>query len=779
MSEQLLNDPQVGATLEEMRRERVAEGVRTDPPAESRGPRRRRGRSRTPAAGQAGRRDRRGRAARRARPTHGASASSSGRPSSSQRPSQSSAMSPTGTSRSRSPFPITRTKPPSSERSSTIESRRLADPEARGVEQLEQRPCPQVRRGLEEGLDLLDRQRLGEQARLARQVDVGGDVDARSGRRRRRTGRSPRMLAARRRSEVGARPGSCGRPRRVRDGEVADGRILRPIPARRRAARRREVLEVGAVGADRRRREAALHAEVGEEVVDRPVEVGRGRHVSPDAARAVCHASARSSSSRAERPRRLRAAAEHRRQLLDRAPSRRAGWTSVTVRPSRSRFAIRKWASAWAAICGRWVTHRTWWRRASAQRLRPIGSALRPPIPVSISSKTSVGVSSTSARTCLIARATRLISPPEAILASGRAGSPEFGASRNTTWSTPLASNASASPSSSTAGSSSSAGSPAEGDLEHAVREAERHEHRPDRRRRAPVPPPPGRPTGAAAATATSLQESRVLGLAGVALVVEPAQPVRLGERPARRGRSPPPRRRRSVARGRRSRRAAPRGERAPLGRARRTRPARGPSRPTSSALRLEAGDPLGERLEPPVEPGEAARLVGRDRDGVAGAPLVGRERLVRASRCRGRSPRRAASRRAGPGSRRPRPGAAAPPRSRSPRARRSRAGGPARAGRARAPRAPPGSPASGRPPRSSSPAAARGRRTRRAGRAASARRGVAAGRAGRGSRRGRRRRRRGASRSPARRRGGPSTGRTRPPRATRSAAPGGGRRAR
>ena len=75
--------------------------------------------------------------------------------------------------------------------------------------------------------------------------------------------------------------------------------------------------------------------------------------------------------------------------------------------------------------------------RASAQRLRPTGSALRPPMPVSTSSKTSVGVSSASARTCLIASATRDSSPPDAIRASGRAGSPGFGASRKTTWSTP------------------------------------------------------------------------------------------------------------------------------------------------------------------------------------------------------------------------------------------------------------------------------------------------------------------------------------------------------
>ena len=42
MSEQLLDDPQVGAALEQMRRERVAQGVRADPVGEA-------GRARPPA----------------------------------------------------------------------------------------------------------------------------------------------------------------------------------------------------------------------------------------------------------------------------------------------------------------------------------------------------------------------------------------------------------------------------------------------------------------------------------------------------------------------------------------------------------------------------------------------------------------------------------------------------------------------------------------------------------------------------------------------------------
>ena len=49
----------------------------------------------------------------------------------------------------------------------------------------------------------------------------------------------------------------------------------------------------------------------------------------------------------------------------------------MIVRPSRSRFAIRKWASAWAAICGRWVTTRTWWSRERPQA--PADRVGRPP----------------------------------------------------------------------------------------------------------------------------------------------------------------------------------------------------------------------------------------------------------------------------------------------------------------------------------------------------------------------------------------------------------------
>ena len=594
--------------------------------------------------------------------------------------SQSSATSPTGTSRSRSPFPMTRTKPPSSERSSTIEPDRLADPQARrrtaaraapgragrsgrGLERAPRPPRPSSvsgsRRGWR-GRSMCWRDVDADQA-----LAVGEPVEAPDARRA-----SPERWS-------GARPGSP-RPAAPRPGrEVADGRVRRAIPAGGRAARRREV----ARGRRGRRAivagdEAALDAEVGRGSRRSPGRGGvAGRHVSPTRRGPSRHASrAVEQLAAPRRARRLRAAAEHRGELDDPARRGRARSTSVTVRPSRSRFAIRKWASAWAAICGRWVTHRTWWRRASAHRLRPIGSALRPPIPVSTSSKTSVGVSSASARTCLIASATRDSSPPEAIRASGRAGSPEFGASdehdlvdagrveRD-------ARRRRARPPARPVGRRRAA----ERDVEHAVREAERDEHRADRVGRAPVPPRARATDSAAAAAATSPSSRASSRRGGVALRRRARAAARPRRPPARRGRSPRPRRRRSGARGRRSResRSSSARELAP-GRARRTRPARARLGGDVVELRLEAGEPVGQRLEPRVEPGQAARLVRRGRDRVAGAALR-RPRAPRgASRCRGRSPRRAARRRAGPGSRRPRRRAAGPRRSPPPRARAS-----------------------------------------------------------------------------------------------------------
>ena len=59
-----------------------------------------------------------------------------------------------------------------------IEPERLAHPKTRRVQELEQRARPEIRRGLEERLDLGDREGLGQQARLSGQVEMGGDVPA-------------------------------------------------------------------------------------------------------------------------------------------------------------------------------------------------------------------------------------------------------------------------------------------------------------------------------------------------------------------------------------------------------------------------------------------------------------------------------------------------------------------------------------------------------------------------------------------------------------------------
>ena len=217
MSEQLLNDPQVGAALEQVRRERVAQRVRADAVAEP--GRRRRALTIAHACCRASRRPRspRNSGPPRSGATWPIASERRAGPRSASAVSQSSATSPTGTSRSRSPLPMTRTNAPSSETSSTVEAERLADPQAGRVQQLEERAGRGASGGRPRGA-----------APTSATVSVSGrsrgwrgrsrccrDVDARSGPRRTRSGRSRgcRRAAA---EEVGARPGSCGRPRRVR-----------------------------------------------------------------------------------------------------------------------------------------------------------------------------------------------------------------------------------------------------------------------------------------------------------------------------------------------------------------------------------------------------------------------------------------------------------------------------------------------------------------------------------------------------------------------------------
>ena len=52
-------------------------------------------------------------------------------------------------------------------------------------------------------------------------------------------------------------------------------------------------------------------------------------------------------------------------------------------------------------------------------------------------------------------------------------------------------------------------------------------------------------------------------------------------------------------------------------------------SRGDVAQLRLEARQPLGERLEPRIDPGDAARLAERDRDALARPATLGGQRLV------------------------------------------------------------------------------------------------------------------------------------------------------
>ena len=92
--------------------------------------------------------------------------------------SQSRATSPTGTSRSLSPLPMTRTNAPSRREVLAVQVDRLADAQARGVQELEQRAVAECRSaGLEQALGLVDGQRLGQQARRPGQVEMGRDVD--------------------------------------------------------------------------------------------------------------------------------------------------------------------------------------------------------------------------------------------------------------------------------------------------------------------------------------------------------------------------------------------------------------------------------------------------------------------------------------------------------------------------------------------------------------------------------------------------------------------------
>ena len=72
----------------------------------------------------------------------------------------------------------------------------------------------------------------------------------------------------------------------------------------------------------------------------------------------------------------------------------------------------------------------------------PTSIAAAPPMPASTSSNTNVGTGSAAAITTSIASMTRLSSPPDALLATGRGSAPVCGASSIATSSRPLADSA-------------------------------------------------------------------------------------------------------------------------------------------------------------------------------------------------------------------------------------------------------------------------------------------------------------------------------------------------
>ena len=122
---------------------------------------------------------------------------------------------------------------------------------------------------------------------------------------------------------------------------------------------------------DRRRRAAA----------DRSAELKLDRSV-------FFVARARASSSRAL----LRAVSVTAPASIAASSSRRAGSSRRAMAVVPSARVTTKWASAKAATWAMWVTHSTWWPGAGdAHSFSPTTGAVRPPTPMSISSKISVG----------------------------------------------------------------------------------------------------------------------------------------------------------------------------------------------------------------------------------------------------------------------------------------------------------------------------------------------------------------------------------------------------
>src|SRR5512139_3578728 len=118
------------------------------------------------------------------------------------------------------------------------------------------------------------------------------------------------------------------------------------------------------------------------------------------------------------------------------------GFTPVATVPPAARFTTWRCSSAKAATCGRWVTQTTWERAASPFSRAPTRSATLPPLPVSISSNTSVRPPPPREAAFRSDSITRDSSPPEAVEASGRISWPGFAENRNSASSNPEAESA-------------------------------------------------------------------------------------------------------------------------------------------------------------------------------------------------------------------------------------------------------------------------------------------------------------------------------------------------
>ena len=225
MAEQLLDDPQVGPTLEEVGRERVAERVRRHP-------------RRRPAAGGRAADDRPGLLARRA-VARGRSGTAGRRASGATCPGERQPGRTHDLEVARQPVEgdlADRHEPlavaladdpdePAVEREVlAVQPERLADPQPGGVEQLEQRPVadPAGSSGgiaagrLEEPLGLADVEGLGQEARPGAAGRSARRCRGRSGSRRRRTGRSrgsrrPAVAGSSARADPGRRAGPAAR----------------------------------------------------------------------------------------------------------------------------------------------------------------------------------------------------------------------------------------------------------------------------------------------------------------------------------------------------------------------------------------------------------------------------------------------------------------------------------------------------------------------------------------------------------------------------------------